>query len=141
MFHRFIGRPRIRMKFVIQDLWLGVYWKQITYPQELWLYICLLPTLPIIVTIPFRAKIWPYYANGRWYLDGDAPIIPVEEAEQPAFTAYAVSRLIPRLLYWLEWLDIYVLHCRCSWFCMTIQIQAWMVAQWKLDRENASVNS
>lgn len=49
----FKSRFKVKMAFVPQDLWLGVYWKreQDSYGRN-WtvVYICLLPTLPIIVT-------------------------------------------------------------------------------------------
>lgn len=37
------------IKFVPQDLWVGVFWRR--YISTLEIYICLLPTLPIKLTL------------------------------------------------------------------------------------------
>jgi hypothetical protein len=47
---------RVRLLWEPRDLWVGVYWtvdREATYPR-LRVYVCLLPTLPILVTI------WPW---------------------------------------------------------------------------------
>lgn len=77
MLHRFLGRPKVRITFEKRDLWVGVYWNAWVDPQELRLYICIVPMLPIIVRIPFRPRVWPYYHNRRWYPKGNAPIKPI----------------------------------------------------------------
>jgi len=63
-------------------------------------------------------------------------------AEQPASIiegpgAWALSRLVPAPLEALEWLDIHLLGCRARWFCQAIQFPAWLVAQRKLEAEDA----
>lgn len=59
----------IRIKFEPRDLWLGVYWKHggtIQWPV-VYVYVCLLPCLPIILTLP-RFLRWDVYRNGYWSL-------------------------------------------------------------------------
>lgn len=40
----------IRVKFEPRDVWIGVYWNR--EPNALKFYICFLPLLPVIVTVP-----------------------------------------------------------------------------------------
>jgi hypothetical protein len=40
---------RIRLEFKVQDLWIGIYWSTTDSATDIW--ICLLPTLPIHITL------------------------------------------------------------------------------------------
>lgn len=48
---------RIRLLFEPRDIWIGVYWRRERRqfgPGVLWVYICLLPMLPIRIRIQDR---------------------------------------------------------------------------------------
>ena len=43
-----------RFHFEPRDLWIGVYWKR--YPQALEVFLCLLPTLPLIFYVQWHNR-------------------------------------------------------------------------------------
>jgi hypothetical protein len=50
------GSRKLEVAFVPQDCWIGVYWKRDEYGSSNWrtarlrVYVCILPTLPLIFT-------------------------------------------------------------------------------------------
>lgn len=53
--------------------------------------------------------------------------------DSPAYASYALSRLVPRLLFWLEWLDLRILRCRWRWVCMALRRPVLLAAQAELE--------
>jgi hypothetical protein len=51
----------------------------------------------------------------------------------PVPHTYALSRVAPRLVMALEWIDRWIFRCRWRWFCHWIQFPAWLIAQRELD--------
>lgn len=47
---------KIQLLFEPRDLWLGVYWdiRYRVYQSELYVYLCLLPMLPLKITTPYQ---------------------------------------------------------------------------------------
>jgi hypothetical protein len=51
----------VRMRFEPRDLWVGVYWtvdKHDECYQSLYVYVCLLPCLPIRLRLPWGRDLW-----------------------------------------------------------------------------------
>lgn len=47
---------RLRIKFVPQDVWIGVYWEKpgVRFRESRKVYVCLIPCFPIIYTRRFK---------------------------------------------------------------------------------------
>jgi hypothetical protein len=53
------GARTVRLQFEPRDLWIGVYWSQVTHPDHSWMYrrriyVCIVPMLPIVYTGRWR---------------------------------------------------------------------------------------
>jgi len=67
--------PHVTLQFEPRDLWIGIYWKKTTeLPSRfLVLYICLVPTLPLVVTIKTGSFLRPTLRGSIPYINGLRP--------------------------------------------------------------------
>ena len=47
---------RISIEFRLQDMWIGAFWRKDSAYQRYYLWICLLPCLPILITWDYTRK-------------------------------------------------------------------------------------